>query len=121
MDTMSQESSSESILALLFLFLFAAMKVIHAGIYYEKDSHKAKLCVEGKKLLYDYCERKGISHRRIGKLIVSPRSQDSTVSENALRDLQAKADSNGVHDLRILSSDEVRIRKSLCRLDSKYP
>ena len=45
--------------------------VIHSGIYYKPGSHKAKLCVEGKTLMYQFCEKHGIRVERCGKVIVA--------------------------------------------------
>ena len=51
-------------------------EVIHAGIYYAKDSLKARLCVEGNRMLYALCEKSRIPHRRCGKLIVASSTQE---------------------------------------------
>eukprot|EP00798_Chlamydomonas_sp_ICE-L_P005844 gene5844-6130_t len=50
-------------------------EVIHAGLYYPQDSLKSKMCVEGKKLLYEYCEAEHVPYKRIGKLIVATSSK----------------------------------------------
>ena len=46
-------------------------EVIHAGLYYSQGSLKARHCVAGKRLLYEYCTRRGIPFRRCGKLLVA--------------------------------------------------
>ena len=45
------------------------------GIYYENDSLKRKLCMEGKKELYTYCEKKNIPHKKIGKIIIGTKAE----------------------------------------------
>jgi L-2-hydroxyglutarate oxidase LhgO len=70
-------------------------EVIHAGIYYPKGSLKARSCVAGKALLYEYCEAHGVPHRRCGKLIVATDAQQ--VSE--LQKIKRRAHENGVTDV----------------------
>jgi L-2-hydroxyglutarate oxidase LhgO len=70
-------------------------EVIHAGIYYPKGSLKARTCVEGKTLLYEYCVSHGVPHKRSGKLIVA--ADESQLGE--LRLIQQKAHANGVTDV----------------------
>jgi L-2-hydroxyglutarate oxidase LhgO len=48
--------------------------VIHSGIYYPPASLKAKSCVRGQALLYKWCAKNGIPHRKTGKWIVAPKA-----------------------------------------------
>ena len=79
-------------------------EVIHAGIYYAAGSLKARLCVEGKQALYAYAQERGLPHRRCGKLIVA--TSEAQVAQ--LDTILAKARSNGVDDLVLLTGEEAR-------------
>jgi len=78
-------------------------EVIHAGIYYPKGSLKARTCVEGKQLLYEYCATHGVPHRRCGKLIVA--TNEKQLGE--LDGIRSKAHANGVTDVDWIAKDEV--------------
>jgi L-2-hydroxyglutarate oxidase LhgO len=77
-------------------------EVIHAGIYYPAGSLKAELCVEGKQLLYAFCDSHGVPYRRSGKLIVATSEEERPGIEGLAR----KGEANGVADLRLLSRAE---------------
>lgn len=79
-------------------------EVIHAGIYYPAGSLKAKLCVQGKHLLYDYCRDRGVAHRQLGKLIVAADHSE----HETLKGIMQKAQANGVHDLQWLDASEAQ-------------
>ncbi len=70
--------------------------VIHAGVYYVPGSLKARLCVEGAREMYDYCERRGIASERCGKVIVAT---DPSELER-LDELERRGHANGVPGLR---------------------
>lgn len=77
-------------------------EVIHAGIYYPKGSLKAKFCVEGKELLYKYCEDFNIPRKKVGKLIVATTREELGI----LSDIEEKAQNNNVMDLQRLTKDQ---------------
>src|SRR5437763_4026853 len=77
--------------------------VIHAGIYYAPGSLKARLCVEGARLLYDYCDERGIEVRRDGKLIIAAAESELP----RLDELERRGRENAVPGLRRISADEI--------------
>ncbi len=79
-------------------------EVIHAGIYYASGSMKARLCVPGRKALYQYCAEHDVKHQRIGKVIVA--CDDTEIA--GLKKYKAQAEANGVDDLRMLDLAELK-------------
>ena len=82
--------------------------VIHAGIYYPAGTLKARLCVEGNRMLYALCERYGIPYRRLGKLIVA--TSDEEVGQ--LTSLLEKGQRNGAEGLRMISRKQLKSLES---------
>ncbi|HXP95055.1 MAG TPA: L-2-hydroxyglutarate oxidase, partial [Candidatus Binatia bacterium] len=84
--------------------------VIHSGIYYKPGSLKAKLCVEGRKLAWAYCEQKGIEYRQVGKLIVATDAGEL----DRLNDLMKRGSENGIENLEMLDERGIREREPHC-------
>jgi glycerol-3-phosphate dehydrogenase len=81
--------------------------VIHSGIYYPWNSLKARHCLEGNRLSFEFCEKHNVAHRRTGKLVVAGDSAE----EAALAALKNRGEANGVEGLRLIGPSEIRARE----------
>jgi L-2-hydroxyglutarate oxidase LhgO len=79
-------------------------EVIHAGLYYPTGSLKARLCVAGRRMLYEYLDERGISYKKCGKLIVA----SSEIESEKLRALHERAISNEVEGIEHLDGTKAR-------------
>src|SRR3979409_364403 len=89
-------------------------EVIHAGIYYPAGSLMARMCVSGKRALYEYCCHHGIPHRNCGKLIVATTPKETL----RLQSIRARAEANGVLDLQTLSGEAARALEPALNCDA---
>jgi len=78
--------------------------VVHSGLYYTPGSLKARLCVEGRKAVYDLCETEGIAHSRSGKLVIA--TDPSEI--HALDELERRGNANGLVGMRRIGPNEIR-------------
>lgn len=85
--------------------------VIHSGIYYTPGSLKARLCVRGASLAYEYCEKKGLPYRKCGKLIVAVEQEEVP----RLKALHERGLKNNVPGLSIVDAKGIREREPYCR------
>jgi L-2-hydroxyglutarate oxidase LhgO len=78
--------------------------VIHGGIYYPPGSLKARLCIQGRHLTYEFLRNHDIPHRKCGKIIVALVNPELS----ALEDLKRKGEGNGVENLKLLDKADIR-------------
>lgn len=81
--------------------------VIHSGLYYDPGSLKAKHCVRGNQLTYEFCAAHNVPHRKTGKLVVASSEQE----EKDLLALAENGRANGLQSLTILDRDAIRLRE----------
>jgi L-2-hydroxyglutarate oxidase LhgO len=78
-------------------------EVIHGGMYYPADSLRARHCIRGRRMLYEFCASHGVPHRRCGKLIVA-----TSVAELAkIEAIHKQGVLNGVEELSLIYGNEV--------------
>ena len=75
--------------------------VLHAGVYYEPGTRRARWCVAGKIELEAWCDEHGVPVHRVGKVVVATRAEELP----ALAELERRATANGVEGLRRLDAD----------------
>jgi L-2-hydroxyglutarate oxidase LhgO len=85
--------------------------VIHSGVYYKPGSLKARLCVQGARLMHEFCEANAIAYERCGKLIVAVREDELP----RLAELEERGRANGVPGLRRVEADEITDIEPECR------
>src|SRR4051812_29924788 len=78
--------------------------VAHAGIYYAPGTLKARLCVEGVRELYAFCDEHGVDYEKCGKVIVALDASELP----GLDELERRGRANGVPGLRRLDADQLR-------------
>ena len=81
--------------------------VIHGGMYYPAGTLKARLCVEGRRLLYQFCADHHVPHRRCGKIIIANNASETHVLEELIR----LGRSNDVEDLEIVDARFIAARE----------
>lgn len=81
--------------------------VIHSGIYYPKNSLKARHCIEGNRLTYEFCKKHNVPFRHTGKLVVAANEHEQA----DLEALKRKGEENGVEGLRLIGPTEIRKRE----------
>jgi L-2-hydroxyglutarate oxidase LhgO len=81
--------------------------VIHSGLYYPRGSRKARHCVEGNRLTYEFCTAHGVLHRRTGKIVVAATTGDEPQLEVLLR----RGQENGLTGLQLIDEQALRRRE----------
>ena len=85
--------------------------VIHSGIYYKPGSFKARLCVEGARLMTEFCDTHEIPYERCGKVIVATSEEELP----RLQTLQERGTANGVPGLKVIPGEAVKEYEPHCR------
>jgi L-2-hydroxyglutarate oxidase LhgO len=79
-------------------------EVIHAGLYYPTDTMRARLCVQGRRMLYEFCASHGVAHKKCGKLVVATNEAELAKVET----IMAQAEINGVENTEMIGGNAAR-------------
>jgi L-2-hydroxyglutarate oxidase LhgO len=89
-------------------------EVIHAGLYYPAGSLKARLCVEGNRILYELCAKHGIAHRRVGKIVTATRPEEVA----RLESIFALGVANGAPLRRLTAADALALEPRIVSVEA---
>jgi L-2-hydroxyglutarate oxidase LhgO len=78
--------------------------VVHAGLFYKTGSQMARFCVEGARLLYEFCDKYRVPYKKTGKLMVATNEKQ----EKILKRYFKRAAENGLQDIEIISGRHVK-------------
>jgi L-2-hydroxyglutarate oxidase len=78
--------------------------VIHSGLYYKPGSLKAKNCIEGRELMYKFCNENNIPHDKCGKIVIAV----NDFEVHALQELEQRGKENGIKGIRKISKEEIK-------------
>src|SRR5687768_16542209 len=79
-------------------------EVIHGGMYYPADSLRARHCIRGRRMLYEFCASHGVPHRQCGKLIVATSEAELAKIES----IHKQGLLNGVEDLALIGGNATK-------------
>src|SRR5215204_7052554 len=79
-------------------------EVVHGGMYYPADSLRARHCIRGRRMLYDFCASHGVPHRRCGKLIVATNERETSRIEEIYKQSQI----NGCENVELIDAHAAR-------------
>ena len=79
-------------------------EVIHAGIYYKKNSLKSNLCFKGKNMIYEFCKKYNVPHKKIGKLFIATGNKEIELLEK----IKLQAELNGLLDLKFIKKNIIQ-------------
>jgi len=85
--------------------------VVHMGLYYKPGSLKARLCVKGAQMAYDYCDQKGVPYNKCGKIVVAVEEEEL----GRLDDIHQRSLINQVKDVRMIDAEEIARLEPNCR------
>jgi L-2-hydroxyglutarate oxidase len=78
--------------------------VMHSGLYYKPGSLKARMAVEGRQLMVDFCQEHGLAYDLCGKVVVATKQEEIP----RLDELFRRGTANGVPGLERIGPEQIK-------------